>query len=113
MKPALPILIALGYSLSVVLPSYANFSNNPDLVEISAKHAKLRAKLRSQTDTSDVTRASDETENTVINQQLNDDTSNGCNLNVGNVLIDDSVHTPPDEVIIIIEGDIIQSNNCR
>ena len=48
-----------------------------------------------------------------VGQQLDINGADGCNLNVGNVLIDDAVRNPPDEVIVIIEGDIIQSNNCR
>lgn len=102
------LIIAQPFSL------HANFSDNPDLADISAKHAKLRAKLRVTSSTADdsVTAGNTEEQTTTFDQQLND-ASDGCNLNVGNVLIDDSIANPPDEVIIIIEGDIIQSNNCR
>ncbi len=102
------LIIAQPFSL------HANFSDNPGLVDVSAKHAKLRAKLKTTTSAVDdsVTADNTEAQTTTFDQQLND-SSDGCNLNVGNVLIDDSIANPPDEVIIIIEGDIIQSNNCR
>ena len=93
----------------------ANFSEEPGLAKISAKHAKLRAKLRASSHEEDEA-ASDiyENDQESLNTQLNTiNGSNGCNLNVGNVLIDDSLHNPPNEVNIIIQGDIIQSNNCR
>ena len=109
------ILLQLSIALLVIQPLslHANFSDNPDLTDVSAKHAKLRAKLRVTSSTvEDSSTESAEEQATTFNQQLND-ASDGCNLNVGNVLIDDSITNPPDEVIIIIEGDIIQSNNCR
>lgn len=105
------LFVSLIINQPVIL--HANFSDNPDLADISAKHAKLKAKLRTTVSTTE----SNDTESmqgqtTTLDQQLNS-SSDGCNLNVGNVLFDDSVANPPDEVIIIIEGDIIQSNNCR
>jgi hypothetical protein len=113
MKLALHLLIAFSCSLAAPSSLHANFSDNPDLVETSATHAKLRAKIRAKSGTSDITEAAGEAGDNVISQHLNESSSDGCNLNVGNVLIDDGVHNPPDEVIVIIEGDIIQSNNCR
>lgn len=113
MKLASLLLMTLSCSLTVFPTSHANFSDNPDLVDTSATHAKLRAKIRAKSGTSDVTEATHEDDDNVIDQHLNESSSDGCNLNVGNVLIDDGVHNPPDEVIVIIEGDIIQSNNCR
>ncbi|CAA6812866.1 MAG: Unknown protein [uncultured Thiotrichaceae bacterium] len=40
------------------------------------------------------------------------DDSSGCNINIGNVEVDDSFQAP-DEIVVIIEGDVIQANNCR
>jgi len=95
----------------------ANFSGEPAAAEISAKHAKLRAKLRATARAGeDVNTSSDSSNDDNYNgveQQVNINGADGCNLNVGNVLIDDTVRNAPDEVIVIIEGDIIQSNNRR
>lgn len=111
MKKTWILLISLVINQPFSL--HANFSDNPDLTDVSAKYAKLRAKLRvtSSTEKNSNTESAEE-QSTTLDQQLND-SSDGCNLNVGNVLIDDSIANPPDEVIVIIEGDIIQSNNCR
>lgn len=83
----------------------ANEIHNPEFVSVSAKYAKLKAKQR----------ALKETSYKDISQSINpdsDDSSGSCDLNVGNVVVDDSVGGSPDDVVIIIEGDIFQSNNC-
>jgi hypothetical protein len=36
----------------------------------------------------------------------------GCDINIGNVVLDNNAEAP-EEVVIFIEGDVIQSNNCR
>lgn len=36
----------------------------------------------------------------------------GCDINIGNVVVDDGANSP-DEIVILIDGDIIQSNNCH
>ncbi|MGB1009748.1 MAG: hypothetical protein ACPGVP_08510 [Thiolinea sp.] len=36
----------------------------------------------------------------------------GCDINIGNVALD-GLSDSPEEINIIIDGDIIQSNNCR
>ena len=106
-----------GLLLLQPLGVQANFSEEPGAARVSAKHAKLRAKLRARkSDAADSVTAGQSDADASINgaeQQLNINGSDGCNLNVGNVLIDDTVRNPPDEVIVVIEGDIIQSNNCR
>lgn len=36
----------------------------------------------------------------------------GCDINIGNVALD-GLSDSPEEITILIDGDIIQSNNCR
>jgi len=36
----------------------------------------------------------------------------GCDINIGNVVVDDGANSP-DEIVVLIDGDVIQSNNCR
>ncbi|RVU84716.1 hypothetical protein EOL70_10715 [Leucothrix sargassi] len=79
-------------------------TNSPEYVDISAKYAKLKAKYRALRPDSSALKSQ------IINSSTDDDPGS-CDLNVGNVEID-GVGNAPDEVVIIIEGDILQSNNC-
>ena len=94
----------IGALLVFASPAQALQVNSPDYVGISAKYAKLKAKQRALgiSATSDASQAV---------SSLNDDDPGSCDLNVGNVFVDD-VGNAPDDVVIIIEGDILQSNNC-
>lgn len=72
---------------------------DPEFADSSATFAKHKARLRAF-GTDDF-----------HSYDLFDDA--GCNINVGNVILDDGFQDAPDEVVVIVEGDIIQANNCR
>lgn len=72
---------------------------DPEDVSIAAKYAKEKAKIIAlEAELPDYLLPTDE---------------NGCDLNVGNVIVDENANDVPDELIIIIEGDIIQANECK
>lgn len=95
--------LALLASNAAALP---DGSSPPDMVDMSATYAKTRAKLRAYqvdfrntgTDADPFAVASLDTD--------------GCDLNVGNVFLDNS-SPPPDDIIVFVQGDILQANNCR
>lgn len=88
---------------AVALP---DSSTPPDMVNMSAKYAKARAKLRAyQVDFRNTGTNADPFAVGTL------DTA-GCDLNVGNVVLDGSGPAPND-VIVFVQGDILQSNNCR
>lgn len=76
----------------------------PELTKVSASYAKAKARNRAY---------ETEIEN-VVTQKMNESTgsSSSCDLNVGNVIIEDDANAP-NEVVVIIEGDIFQENNCQ
>lgn len=97
-------VLSFGILLALTSNISANQMHNPDFVAISAKYAKLKAKQRT------ITTEVRETEQSI--DSLLENEPGSCDLNIGNVIVDDIGNTP-DDVVIIIEGDILQSNNCR
>ncbi|OQB58771.1 MAG: hypothetical protein BWX95_02714 [Bacteroidetes bacterium ADurb.Bin141] len=73
----------------------------PSMIEMSAKFAQVRAQQLA----TDSEQAYPE-----LGQLPNSAT--GCNLSVGTVELSDTTPSP-DEVVIIVTGDIIQANNCH
>lgn len=83
----------------------ANAGDNTDLMtDMSAKLAQMKARMRAY-------QADMETDN-ADPYALSVLDSAGCDINIGNVVVDDTSESP-DEVTVLIDGDIIQSNNCR
>jgi hypothetical protein len=78
----------------------------PSMVDMSSKFAKTRAKLRAyRVDVRDSGTDADPFAVGALD-------TGGCDLNVGNVVLDNSAGTPHD-IIVVVQGDIMQSNNCR
>ena len=91
------LLSLLSFSASYALPGLTVTS--PDKTRVAAKYAKQKAKIQSddiQISDEDIARNTD-----------------GCDLNVGNLSIEQGVTDVPDELIVIVEGDIIQANECQ
>lgn len=93
-------------SLSISLPTLAFPGLSivaPEDVGLAAKYAKEKARI-----------VYDQSENTNRFNALDHSGSDGCDLNVGNVLIDENAlpNTVPNELIVIVEGDIVQANEC-
>lgn len=81
-------------------PSYAIPGEvDPNFVDSAATYAKQKARIRAlRRDNLDF---------------FGDLSQVGCNINIGNLILDDGFQDAPDEIVIIVEGDIIQANNCR
>lgn len=78
----------------------------PSMVDVSATFAKARAQLRSYG--RDMRDAGSDTDPFALGAL---DTE-GCDVNIGNVVLDEGGQTP-DDIIVFVQGDIIQANNCR
>lgn len=81
-------------------------SSPPDMVDMSATYAKTRAKLRAYQ--VDFRSSGTEVDPFAIGSL---DTA-GCDVNVGNVSLNGS-GPAPDDIIVFVQGDILQANNCR
>lgn len=107
MKHTIPLsLLLMVASLSISLPTMAFPGLSivaPEDVGLAAKYAKEKARI-----------AYDQSENADRLNTLNANNTNGCDLNVGNVLIDENAlpNTVPNELVVIVEGDIVQANEC-
>jgi len=107
MKQIIPLsLLVMFASLSISLPSLAFPGLSivaPEDVGTAAKYAKEKARI-----------VYDQSENADRFKGFNQNGSDGCDLNVGNVLIDENAlpNTVPNELIVIVEGDIVQANEC-
>ncbi len=79
----------------------------PELVTISAKFAQAKARLRAYEREADTngTGSTDGSDPFSMGSQ-------GCDVNIGNVDLSPGADAP-DEVVVIVTGDIIQANNCR
>jgi hypothetical protein len=98
------------FSVLAMLASQASAlpdsSAPPSMMDMSSKFAKNRAKLRAyQVDY----RSSGTDIDPFAVGALGTD---GCNLNVGNVVLDGTTGVPND-ITVFVQGDIMQSNNCR
>lgn len=71
---------------------------DPEFAGTAATYAKHKARLRAF--------RIDEFDNYGLLDNV------GCNINIANVDLDNSFDAP-DEIVVIVEGDIIQANNCR
>lgn len=87
----------LPFSSTYALPGL--IVTSPDKTRIAAKYAKQKAKIQSE------------------NIQMSDEdiarNTDGCDLNIGNLSIDQGVTDVPNELIVIVEGDVIQANECQ
>ncbi|OQX15871.1 MAG: hypothetical protein BWK73_05675 [Thiothrix lacustris] len=78
----------------------------PSMMDMSATFAKTRAQLRAYgVDARDTGTDVDPFTTGTL------DTA-GCDINVGNVVLDDTAGVPND-IIVFVQGDIMQANNCR
>lgn len=103
MRSALFILLALSASQALALP---DGSAPPDMMDMSATFAKARAQMRAyEVDMRDVGTDADPF-------SLGAFDTKGCDVNLGNVVLGDSSQ-PPDDIVVFVQGDIIQANDCR
>jgi hypothetical protein len=72
--------------------------------EMSAKMAQMKARMRAY--------EADMTDENTDPYKLSSLDSAGCDINIGNVVLDNGSESP-NEVVVLIDGDVIQSNNCR
>jgi archaellum component FlaG (FlaF/FlaG flagellin family) len=99
----IPVLL-----ISLSVNAEDNLSSNVAFTEMNAKMAQMKARMRAyEVEQDDATNAENGD-----NFSLPTLGSNGCDINVGNVVLDGSIEAPR-EVTVLIDGDIIQSNNCR
>lgn len=103
MRYWLLLVLMLSTSTVAALP---DSSAPPSMMSMSATFAKTRAQLRAygvdaRAKGTDVDSFAVGIPNTA-----------GCNINVGNVVLDDTVGMPND-IIIFVQGDIMQANHCH
>lgn len=97
------LVLAFGNTSVSALP---NGGAPPSMMDMSATFAKTRAQLRAyEVDFRDT---GTEVDRFAVGAL---DTA-GCDINVGNVVLDDAAGAPSD-IIIFVQGDIMQANNCR
>ncbi|EIJ35508.1 hypothetical protein Thini_2982 [Thiothrix nivea DSM 5205] len=92
--------------LCISIPVYAEEDAESEnlMTEMAAKMAQMKARLRAYE--ADVEYTNDDA------YAFSPFDTTGCDINIGNVIVDDGADSP-DEVIVLIDGDVIQSNNCR
>ena len=78
----------------------------PSMMDMSSTFAKTRAQLRAYR--VDVRDTGTDVDPFAVGAL---DTA-GCDINVGNVVLDDTAGMPND-IIVFVQGDIMQANNCR
>ena len=94
------LTLSLSFTTAYALPGLNVVK--PDNTRIAAKYAKQKAKIKA--------------EHLEVTQDQIAKNTNGCDLNIGNLSIDQGVaNVPnvPNELIVVVEGDIIQANNCQ
>jgi hypothetical protein len=96
-------VLALLASQASALP---DSSAPPSMMDMSSKYAKNRAKLRAYQ--VDYRGTGTDVDPFAVGAL---DTA-GCNVNVGNVVLDGTAGVPND-ITVFVQGDIVQSNNCR
>ncbi|WMP16336.1 hypothetical protein [Thiothrix lacustris] len=104
-----PIQLALFSVLTLLVNQVSALPDSsapPSMMDMSSKYAKNRAKLRAY----QVDYRSSGTDADIF--AVGDLGTSGCNLNVGNVVLDNTTGVPND-ITVFVQGDIIQSNNCR
>lgn len=105
--------IRLLWFIPILLISLSAHADNDSSSKVgftktSAKFAQMKARMRAyEVEQDDATNAENGD-----NFSLPTLDSNGCDINVGNVVLDGATEVPR-EVTVLIDGDIIQSNNCR
>jgi hypothetical protein len=78
----------------------------PGMMGMSAKFAKARAQIRAY-------RLDDSTSKNTDPYAMFSTGTSGCDVNVANVALN-GASSPPNDVIVFVQGDIIQANNnCR
>ena len=104
---AIPYLLFAALALNA--PSVAALPDGsapPSMMDMSSTFAKTRAQLRAYgVDVRDTGTDVDPFEVGAL------DTA-GCDINVGNVVLDDTAGMPND-IVVFVQGDIMQANNCR
>ncbi len=98
MKYLLLPLTLLLFSNSYAFPGLSITS--PDDTKTAAKYAKQKAKIQVF-------------EELQIKPEDVKNNSDGCDLNIGNLSIEKGVTQVPNDLIVIVEGDVIQANNCQ
>ncbi|QQZ28623.1 hypothetical protein HMY34_07580 [Thiothrix subterranea] len=99
-------ILLLACSLCISSTVFAEGSDGGEdlMTDMSAKMAQMKARMRAYQTEMDY----EDDDQYAISSF---DTA-GCDINIGNVVVDDGANAP-DEVVILIDGDVIQSNNCR
>ncbi len=82
----------------------------PDMAHMSATFAKARAQMNAYGLDMMAEGNSPDTEDNYNVVPM--DTNGGCDVNLGNVYLSNDAEAPQD-VIVFVQGDIIQANNCR
>jgi hypothetical protein len=102
-RSAMLIIVSVAFSQAYALP---DGSAPPDMMDMSATFAKARAQMRAYAvDMRDLGIHEDPFAIGALDTQ-------GCDINIGNVVLDDTSQSP-DDIVVFVQGDIIQSNNCR
>lgn len=91
------LLLLLTFSSSFAFPGLMVIE--PDQTRTAAKYAKHKARISAN--------------NLYITEDDIANNTDGCDLNIGNLSLDQGVTNVPNEMIVIIEGDIIQANECQ
>lgn len=94
-------LLALSANVSALPESSAP----PGMMGMSATFAKARAQMRAY-------RLDANAAEGVDPFALFPADTGGCDVNVANVVLNDS-SAPADDIVVFVQGDIIQANNCR
>lgn len=98
-RPLIAFLLLAQTPTVLALP---HSSLPPSMMEISAKFAQAKAKIQTEQDAGSLFDRTGSGAST---------SSDGCDLSVGSLELDGQ--DSPDEVVIIVTGDVIQANNCR
>lgn len=99
-RPLIALLLLTQTPAVLALP---HSSLPPSMIEISAKFAQAKAQLQTEQDAASLFQGASNGEST---------STDGCDLSVGSLELDGQAGQP-DEVVIIVTGDVIQANNCR
>lgn len=110
MKIPKALFLTIGLASPAAVWALPKSETPPDMVHMSATFAKARAQMSAYgLDMSAEGDSGAEDDNYNV---IPVDADNGCDVNLGNVYLNDNSDTPED-VIVFVQGDIIQANNCR
>ncbi|OQX05869.1 MAG: hypothetical protein BWK73_32430 [Thiothrix lacustris] len=101
----LNILLLIASLLLATSPIRAEEEGDTKLMnDMNSKMAQMKARMRAYE--ADMEYADED------RYALSPFDTAGCDINIGNVIVDDGAPAP-DEIVVLVDGDIIQSNNCR